>query len=47
MSTVIALIALGIYVVFYFTYGKNIQVKLLKSREAPKAPSERLSDGVD
>lgn len=33
--------------VFYFTYGKNIQVKLLKSHEAPKAPSERLSDGVD
>jgi carbon starvation protein len=34
-------------VVFYFTYGKTIRDKLLDSGKAPKAPSERLSDGVD
>lgn len=47
MSTLIALAALGIYLVFYFTYGKTLQNKLLKSAEAPEAPSKRLSDGVD
>jgi carbon starvation protein len=47
MSTIIALIALVIYVVFYFTYGKTLQTKLLKSQDAPEAPSKRLSDGVD
>lgn len=47
MSTIIALVALGIYVIFYFTYGKTIQTKLLKSQDAPVAPSKRLEDGVD
>jgi carbon starvation protein len=47
MSTLIALVALGIYFIFYFTYGKKLQTKLLKSQEAPDAPSKRLSDGVD
>ncbi|MCX7024834.1 MAG: carbon starvation protein A [Spirochaetes bacterium] len=47
MSTIIALVAIGIYLIFYFTYGKIIQTKLLKSQDAPEAPSKRLSDGVD
>ena len=47
MSTLIAVVAFVIYVVFYFTYGKTLQTKLLKSHEAPDAPSKRLSDGVD
>jgi len=47
MSTLIALVALAIYVVFYFTYGKNIRDKLLKSDKAAEAPSKRLADGVD
>lgn len=47
MSTVIALVALGLYFVFYFTYGKTLQKRLVKSHEAPDAPSKRLSDGVD
>lgn len=47
MSTLIAVVALVIYLVFYFVYGKRIQTNLLKSHEAPEAPSKRLSDGVD
>jgi len=43
----IALFALALYLVFYFTFGKTLRDKLLKSDKAPKAPSERLSDGVD
>jgi len=47
MSTLIAVVAIVIYFVFYFTYGKTLQTKLLKSQDAPDAPSKRLSDGVD
>jgi len=47
MTTMIALFALALYLVFYFTFGKTLRDKLLKSDKAPKAPSERLSDGVD
>lgn len=47
MTTLIALLALAIYLVFYFTYGRVLRDKLLKSKEAPEAPSKRLSDGVD
>ncbi|WP_304223769.1 carbon starvation protein A [Gracilinema caldarium] len=47
MSALIAIIALAIYFVFYFVYGRTIQSKLLKSHEAPDAPSKRLQDGVD
>ncbi len=47
MTTMIALFALVLYVAFYFTFGKTLRDKLLKSDKAAKAPSERLSDGVD
>ncbi len=47
MTTMIALFALALYLVFYFTFGKTLRDKLLKSDKAPAAPSERLSDGVD
>jgi carbon starvation protein len=47
MTTFIALLALAIYLVFYFVYGRVIRDKLLKSQDAPEAPSKRLSDGVD
>ncbi len=47
MTTIIALVALALYFVFYFTYGKLIRDKILKSDKAAAAPSERLSDGVD
>lgn len=47
MSAFIVVAALILYVVFYMTYGKNLQTKLLRSHEAPDAPSKRLSDGVD
>jgi len=47
MTTIIALIALVLYVVFYFTYGKTIRDKVLESGKAPDAPSVRMSDGVD
>ncbi|MDR1931858.1 MAG: carbon starvation protein A [Spirochaetales bacterium] len=46
-STIIALFALALYLVFYFTYGKKLQTKLCRSHEAPDAPSKRLADGVD
>jgi carbon starvation protein len=47
MSTMVLLAALVLYLVFYFTYGKSLQKNLLKSHEAPEAPSKRLADGVD
>ncbi|MDX9801279.1 MAG: carbon starvation protein A [Spirochaetia bacterium] len=47
MSTIITLAALVIYLGFYFTFGKKLQTNLLKSQDAPEAPSKRLSDGVD
>ncbi len=47
MTTIIAVVALVIYLAFYFTFGKTLRDKLLDSGKAPKAPSERLSDGVD
>ncbi|ORC38400.1 carbon starvation protein A [Marispirochaeta aestuarii] len=47
MSTLIILVALAIYLVFYFVYGKKLQLNLIKSHEAADAPSKRLSDGVD
>lgn len=47
MTTLIALFAIVLYVIFYFTFGKNLRDNLLKSGSAPKAPSERLKDGVD
>ncbi|NLJ45787.1 MAG: carbon starvation protein A, partial [Treponema sp.] len=47
MTTLIAVAALVIYLAFYFTFGRNLRDKLLQSDKAPKAPSERLSDGVD
>lgn len=47
MTTLIALIALALYVVFYFTYGKTIRDKVLESGKAAETPSVRLGDGVD
>jgi carbon starvation protein len=47
MSTTILLASLVLYLVFYFTYGKSLQKNLLKSHQAPDAPSKRLADGVD
>ena len=47
MTTMIALFAVALYLVFYFTVGKTIRDKILKSGKAAAAPSVRLSDGVD
>jgi carbon starvation protein len=47
MTTIIAVVALVLYLAFYFTYGKTLRDKLMKSDAAPAAPSERLKDGVD
>jgi len=47
MSTIILLAALAIYLGFYFTFGKRLQTDLLRSQDAPDAPSKRLSDGID
>ncbi len=47
MTTLIVLFAIALYLVFYFTYGKTIRDKILKSDKAAAAPSVRLSDGVD
>lgn len=47
MTTIIAVVALVLYLAFYFTYGKTLRDKLMKSDAAPAAPSERLNDGVD
>jgi carbon starvation protein len=43
----VLLAALVLYLVFYFSYGKSLERNLLKTQNAPEAPSKRLSDGVD
>ncbi len=47
MSAIIAIAALALYIVFYFVYGKTLQRRLLRSQDAPAAPSQRFNDGVD
>lgn len=47
MTTTIVLFALALYLGAYFTFGRRLRDRLLKSHEAPAAPSQRLSDGVD
>ncbi|HMM35105.1 MAG TPA: carbon starvation CstA family protein, partial [Thermoanaerobaculia bacterium] len=47
MTTTIVLFALALYLGAYFTFGRRLRDRLLRSHEAPAAPSERLSDGVD
>ncbi|MDQ7031145.1 MAG: carbon starvation protein A [Desulfonauticus sp.] len=47
MSSVIVLAAIVIYVIFYFTYGKFLDKRVVGAREDVQVPSEKLYDGVD
>lgn len=47
MATWMILLALGIYIFFYWTYGKFLDKKIIKSSAENEAPSKRLYDGVD
>ncbi len=47
MSAIIAVLAVVLYLVFYYTYGRKIQNNLIKAHQAQDAPSTRLNDGVD
>jgi len=46
-SLVIVLLALVIYVLFYMTYGKALQNKVVKADPHRKTPAHKLYDGVD
>jgi len=43
----LVLIAAIIYVLFYMTYGKALQNKIVKADSSRKTPAHRLYDGVD
>ncbi len=46
-SAVVILLAATIYVVFYFTYGKALQNKVVRADPNRPTPAHRLYDGVD
>lgn len=46
-STVLVVIGLAIYLIMYFTYGKNLQNHLLKADKNAPPPSEKMRDGID
>ena len=43
----IILIAVGIYIVFYFLYGKSLERKVVKADPTRKTPAHKFYDGVD
>jgi len=47
MTTLIIIVALCLYLLLYFTYGKKIEKDVLKVSDENKVPSEKLYDGVD
>lgn len=46
-STFLILIALGLYILFYFTYGKHLEENIVKADEDKDTPAQRLFDNVD
>ncbi|HHD82567.1 MAG TPA: carbon starvation protein A [Bacteroidetes bacterium] len=46
MSTLLIIFALSIYLIFYFTYGKFLQKRIVGETEI-EVPSKRMNDGVD
>ncbi len=47
MSTFVILLAFALYILFYFTYGKRLDSRLIQSAKAPAPPSHQRYDGVD
>jgi len=47
MTTFFILSAISIYIIFYFTYGKFLEKKIVKATKENKVPSQKLYDGVD
>jgi len=46
-STFAILIAIALYFIFYFTYGKHLEKKVVKADDDNETPAQRLFDGVD
>ncbi|MDP6625936.1 MAG: carbon starvation CstA family protein, partial [Nitrospinota bacterium] len=46
-STFLIFIAIGLYFLFYFTFGKHLEKNIVKADEGNETPSKRLFDGVD
>lgn len=46
-STFLILIAIALYIIFYFTYGKHLEENVVKADEDNETPALRLFDGVD
>lgn len=47
MTTLIVFLGLALYVILYFTYGKQLQKKVVKASDENEAPSQRMYDGID
>lgn len=47
MTTVIAVVGLVVYFVLYLTYGKKLEVDVVKADNNLQTPAHRLYDGVD
>lgn len=47
MSAIILLIAVAVYVGFYFTYGKRLEKKVVRADPDAETPAHRLKDNVD
>ncbi len=46
-STILILVAIVLYVGFYFLYGKYLEQKVVQAGEGGETPAKRLYDGVD
>ena len=47
MTTMVVILGLVIYIIFYFTHGKYLEKQVAKVDPSRKTPAERLYDGVD
>ncbi len=47
MAGALLLIGIGIYLAFYFTYGKILEKKVIKADSERETPAFKLKDGVD
>ena len=47
MTSIILIVGLGLYILLYLTYGKQLEKNVVKADDSNKTPSVKLSDGID
>ena len=47
MTSIILIIGIGLYILLYLTYGKQLEKKVVKADNSNETPSVRISDNVD